>query len=903
VDREALLGRELSRLLVRLRDAEGADLAFGDAPGQMALDTGQPVGRKTIGWVRADGTTLWLEVSAESVSPEAVLVSFADITSRKQAEDDLRRSEDRFSRAFHASPDSVNVNRLSDGVYLEVNEGFSRMTGYSAAECLGRSVSAGGLDLWVNQADRERMKAQLCATGRITGMEAAFRKKDGSVLVGLFSASLMEVDGEPCVLSLTRDISELRAQARQLERMTQLYAALSQVNQAIVWAPKRQALMDRICMALVEHGKFSMAWIGWQDPATRAVTVASSYGDRDGYLEGALVGSDETPFGPGPVGTALRAGRPCIVNDFLGSEQAEPWRSAALRSRFAAMGAFPIRIGGVVCGVLAVYAGDRDFFGDHEVDLLEEAAGDVSFALEHQDLAFRREEAEAALRQQKAEFETIFNLIPLAICYKDTDHRYIRVNDAACGNMGLTREQIEGRTTGELFPASAEVLCREDQEVMATVRAKLGILQRLRMAGGDLRQFRANKVPVIDAQGEVSGLIAIMEDITEQQRIEASQRSLEEQLQQSQKMQSLGQLAGGIAHDMNNVLAAILGLASAHRLDGPENSSTEQAFETISKAAARGGKMVKRLLSFARQIPAEVRALDLNAMIREEVELLERTLLSHIGLEMDLEPDLRPIRGDASNLSNALLNLCVNAGDAMPENGTLSLRTRNLADGWVEVQVEDTGSGMTDAVLAKALDPFFTTKPQGKGTGLGLSMVYGAVQAHGGRLDIQSRPGVGTRVSLRFPAGQPVPPGAGLPERPEQPSLPGSLTMLLVDDDELVRMSLMDVLQVLGHQATAVASGEEAIHKLEAGFQPQVIILDMNMPGLGGAGTLPRLRALLPEVPILLTTGQTDQKVLDLIQAHPAVNLLAKPFNIEELQQVLTRIAAGSLDSGRPPHS
>jgi PAS domain S-box-containing protein len=489
------------------------------------------------------------------------------------------------------------------------------------------------------------------------------------------------------------------------------------------------------------------------------------------------------------------------------------------------------------------------------------------------------------------------------VSYKDTDHRYIRVNDAACGNMGLTREQIEGRTTGELFPASAEVLCREDQEVMATVRAKLGILQRLRMAGGDLRQFRANKVPVIDAQGEVSGLIAIMEDITEQQRIEASQRSLEEQLQQSQKMESLGQLAGGIAHDMNNVLAAILGLASAHRLDGPENSSTEQAFETISKAAARGGKMVKRLLSFARQIPAEVRALDLNAMIREEVELLERTLLSRIGLEMDLEPDLRPIRGDASNLSNALLNLCVNAGDAMPENGTLSLRTRNLADGWVEVQVEDTGSGMTDAVLAKALDPFFTTKPQGKGTGLGLSMVYGAVQAHGGRLDIQSRPGVGTRVSLRFPAGQPVPPGAGLPERPEQPSLPGSLTMLLVDDDELVRMSLMDVLQVLGHQATAVASGEEAIHKLEAGFQPQVIILDMNMPGLGGAGTLPRLRALLPEVPILLTTGQTDQKVLDLIQAHPAVNLLAKPFNIEELQQVLTRIAAGSLDSGRPPHS
>ena len=757
IDREALLGLNLTGLLARLHTAEGADLALEEAPGRVAANTGQPVGRKTIGWARADGTTLWLEVSAERVSPEAVLVSFADITSRKLGEDDLRRSEDKFSRAFHASPDSVNVNRLSDGVYLDVNEGFSRMTGYSAAECLGRSVSAGGLDIWVDQAERERMKAHLCATGRITGMEAAFRKKDGSVLVGLFSASLMEVDGEPCVLSLTRDISELRAQARQLERMTQLYAALSQVNQAIVWAPKRQALMDRICLALVEHGKFSMAWIGWHDPVTRAVTVASSYGDRDGYLEGTQVGSDGTPFGSGPIGTALRAGRPCIVNDFLGSEQAEPWRSAALRSRFAAMGGFPIRKGGEVCGVLAVYAGDRDFFGDHEVDLLEEAAGDVSFALEHQDLAFRREEAEAALRQQKAEFETIFNLIPSGICYKDTSHRYIRVNDAACEHLGLTREQVEGRTTGELFPDSAEVLCRDDREVIATVRAKRGILQRLQTASGDLRQFRGTKVPVLDAHGEVSGLIAIMEDITEQQRIEANQRTLEEQLQQSQKMQSLGQLAGGIAHDMNNVLGAILGLASAHRLDGHESAATGQAFDTISKAAVRGGKMVKRLLSFARQNPAEVRELDLNAVLREEVELLEGTLLSRINLEVDLEPGLRTIRGDASSLANALLNLCVNAGDAMPENGTLSLRTRNLADGWVELQVEDTGSGMTDAVLAKALDPFFTTKPQGKGTGLGLSMVYGTVQAHGGKLDIQSRPGVGTRVSLRFPAGQTVP--------------------------------------------------------------------------------------------------------------------------------------------------
>ena len=182
--------------------------------------------------------------------------------------------------------------------------------------------------------------------------------------------------------------------------------------------------------------------------------------------------------------------------------------------------------------------------------------------------------------------------------------------------------------------------------------------------------------------------------------------------------------------------------------------------------------MVKRLLSFARQIPTEERELDLNAIVREEVELLEGTLLSKVRLELDLEPGLDPIRGDPGNLANALLNLCVNAGDAMPEHGTLAIRTRNLADGWVEVQVEDTGSGMTEEVLAKALDPFFTTKPRGKGTGLGLSMVYGTVQAHQGRMDIQTRLGLGTRVSLRFPAIGPIL-APGLARTAEHPSGPG----------------------------------------------------------------------------------------------------------------------------------
>jgi len=211
---------------------------------------------------------------------------------------------------------------------------------------------------------------------------------------------------------------------------------------------------------------------------------------------------------------------------------------------------------------------------------------------------------------------------------------------------------------------------------------------------------------------------------------------------------------------MNNVLAAILALASANQEVHPADSAPGRAFRIISQAAVRGGKMVGSLLSFARQSPVEERELDLNAILLEVVSLLERTTLSKVRLELDLFPGLRPVRGDSIALSNAFMNLCVNAVDAMAGQGSIRLRTRNLEDGRIEVLVQDTGCGMTPAVLERAQDPFFTTKAEGKGTGLGLSLVYGTVKAHRGQVEIQSEPGRGTRVRLLFPAAPGVPAAA-----------------------------------------------------------------------------------------------------------------------------------------------
>jgi len=400
--------------------------------------------------------------------------------------------------------------------------------------------------------------------------------------------------------------------------------------------------------------------------------------------------------------------------------------------------------------------------------------------------------------------------------------------------------------------------------------------------------------PITGEDGRPSRYVLMHSNVTERKRAEVERANLQTQLQQSQKMESLGTLAGGVAHDMNNVLGAILGLASAHIGSQPFGSPLHQALDTICKATERGGKMVKSLLSFARQSPAEERELDMNAILKEQVAFLERTTLAKVHLRIELEADLRPILGDASALSHAFMNLCVNAVDAMPENGTLTLHTRNVDNDWIEVVVEDTGTGMPKEILEKALDPFFTTKAIGKGTGLGLSMVFSTVKAHRGQISIESEPDKGTRVMLRFPACEKEPQVAA-PAVSEATLAPhGSMKVLLVDDDDLIQSSVQAILGVLGHTAVTTAqSGEEALTVLEAGFEPDLVVLDMNMPGLGGIGTLPRLRVLRPAVPVLLATGRVDQTALTLASAYPGVTLLAKPFGLRELQKHLESIGLG----------
>lgn len=498
-----------------------------------------------------------------------------------------------------------------------------------------------------------------------------------------------------------------------------------------------------------------------------------------------------------------------------------------------------------------------------------------------------RKQTEMALRDSERQFRSYTENAPIGIFICDQKGRYLEVNPAATAITGYSREELLSMSIQELLTMDAQAEgAKSFGEVVETGHASSEM--PFKRKNGEIGHWSIEAVRLSSTR-----FLGFANDTTHRKAAELEQQSLQARLQQTQKMESLGSLAGGVAHDMNNVLGAILGLSSVNQELVAPDSSAFRAFQTITKAAIRGGEMVKSLLSFARQSPAEMRAIDLNSILREEVLLLERTTLAKIQLRLELAPDLRPIQGDGSALAHVFMNLCVNAVDAMAGNGTLTLRTRNAEAGWVEVQIVDTGEGMTREVQAKALDPFFTTKEVGKGTGLGLSMAYSTVTAHRGQMSIESEPGQGTCITLRFPGwvGSPQAPGPG--DAPESRTPPKALSILLVDDDDLIQSSIQMLLEALGHRSIAASSGEEALEKFKGGLNPDLVILDMNMPGLGGAGTLPRLRALRPDLPVLLATGRADQSALDLVDAYGKASLLAKPFSMKELQGKIEEMRIG----------
>jgi PAS domain S-box-containing protein len=522
--------------------------------------------------------------------------------------------------------------------------------------------------------------------------------------------------------------------------------------------------------------------------------------------------------------------------------------------------------------------------------------------------------AEAALRESEAKFLAIANSIDQMIWSTRPDGFHDYFNDRWYEYTGVPYGSTDGGDWNGLFhPDDQERTLLAWRHALETGE-RYHIEYRLRHRSGAYRWVIGRAQPVRDDGGSITRWYGSCTDIhdlkvaedelrrlndTLEQRVEertAELQQAQEALRQSQKLEAMGTLTGGVAHDFNNLLTPIIGGLDMLQRRGIGDERAQRQIVGALQSAERAKTLVQRLLAFARRQPLQPAAVEMEPLLTGMIDLIGSTSGPRVKVQVDVERDLPPARADANQLEMALLNLAVNARDAMPDGGTLTIsaaaeeaaadhRAKLRAGRYIRLSVADTGAGMDAETLTRAVEPFFSTKGVGRGTGLGLSMVHGLALQLGGALTIDSRPGLGTNVQLWLPAFAGNAQVAGAQQQDPGEQLADGGTVLLVDDEDLVRASTSDMLAELGYAVIEAASAEEALQLVREGLKPDMLVTDHLMPGMTGIELARNMRGREPGLPVLLISGYAEDEGIG-----PDIPRLTKPFRRAELSASLAEL-------------
>lgn len=748
----------------------------------------------------------------------------------------LAQSEKRFRLLYDRAP--VAYQSLdTEGIILDVNEAYLALIGYQREEVIGRPFFS-----FVNPEHVPMVRdcfRGFVACGSVRGAEFDLVRKDGSVLSVSGDGNIVW-DGTGQIRqvhSVLQDVTERRRVLRALQESETLF----------------RSVLENVSLAAV-----------MLDARGRVTFCNDTFLDLTGWKRHEVLHGDWFDL---------------FIPPNVRSQGREMYERSMAAGNFQSY----FRL------VVLTRSGDRRLFAWSNI-LLRDAQGNAAgITCIAEDITERRR-VENALREAEALYRSVVDTSPDGIVVVDSEGRIVFASAQALESFGLkSPEEALGRSGFDFFKEGGR------ESAMARFASMLESGERTRydydLFRGDGTSFvgEINASPIRDTAGIAKGVVAVIRDVTDR-------RQLEDRLRHARKMEAVGQLAAGVAHDLNNLLSPVLGYAELI-LDGVEEEARiARHAEQIQRAGLRARDLVRQLLAFGRRQTLQVRTLDLNRVLEGLEKLLRRTLRANIRMVMETAPSLPPIRADVGQIEQVIMNLAVNAQDAMPEGGALLFRTQVVsgeagavkngtivdAGRQVALVVADGGCGMDSDTRERIFEPFFTTKSYGKGTGLGLSTVYGIVTQHGGNIQVLSEPGMGTTFIITFPVTE------ALPEEAAPPSsggrFRGAERVLVVEDNDMVRNLAVEILAHQGYRVLSAANGEEVLRLLDRGIEPvDLLLTDVVMPDMNGKEVYSVVCERFPDVRVIYMTGYADDVIAHHGVLKEGIAFIQKPFSLEGL--------------------
>jgi PAS domain S-box-containing protein len=775
---------------------------------------------------------------------QRALSDAAERRARRQAEATLRDSEKKFATIFHNSAAAIGISRLGDGKFLEVNDAFVRLSGYQREEIIGHTSEE--LQIWPSP-ERDQVMARLRKQKRLV-FEVRGRRQSGELCDVLASVQIVELQGEACIVGSLLDVTDRKqaeaALAQSETRFRQMTACLADVLYGVDGQTGEFSYLSPVFERMLGYTPEEVLFMGGREKFLAGVIQDGAFDpQRELFLAMQKAPSEVSP-----------------------NWQAW-WRCKDGGLKFIEDLSIPV-------------------YADGQLQAIYGVLRDIT----------ERKRVEAALRQSEEQFRAMFEVASIGMVQTDPlTRKYQRVNRKFCEITGYSAEELLQMTVMDLtHPDDRDREQELFRQVMAGEVPNFHLEKRYVRKGGAMAWVSVNMTPIRDLSGQPLRTMTTVEDITERKRLET-------QFRQSQKMEAIGTLAGGVAHDFNNILTSILMQIELSVTEGDVSDAVGEGFQRIREDAERAASLTRQLLLFSRRQVMQPRDLDLNEVVTSLAKMLQRIIGEDVHLHLSLHPVPLLTHADPGMLDQVAMNLAVNARDAMPKGGRLMIGTSErvmdaerarqhpeAAPGrYVCLTVEDTGCGISPEVLPKIFEPFFTTKEPGKGTGLGLATVFGIVKQHRGWLTVESQPDQGATFRVYLPALATAATATVAEATPKPRG--GTEIILLVEDDAAVRTAMAAVLRRQGYRILEAASGPEALTSWNENPDTVALLLtDLVMPGgLSGRDLAHKLRAEKSGLKVLFTSGYSAEIAGQQLKLGAGENFIQKPCHPADLLRAI----------------